>query len=68
MDHLPFVEKRLPESRQLDTIIHRLDQIASTLEKVVTLMQEELNRRVQTEVSLTSEEHAQPPSKPKTVR
>ena len=64
----PF-ESRLPKSDQLETIIRRLDEIASTLGEVVILMQEGLNRRkVQAETSPTSEGHTQPPSKPKTVR
>ena len=63
----PF-ELKLPRSDQLETIIRRLDEIDSTLGKVVILMQEGLNRKVQTETSPTSEGHTQPPSKPKTVR
>ena len=56
------VEKRLPRSDQLETIINRLDGIASTLKVVVTLLQTELNRRVQAETIPTPEERPELPS------
>ena len=53
------VEKR---SDQLETIINRLDGIASTLKVVVTLLQTELNRRVQAETIPRPEERPELPS------
>ena len=55
-------EPRLPRSDQLETIISRLDDIASTLKVVVTLLQTELNRRVQSETIPTPEERPELPS------
>ena len=56
------LEKKLPRSDQLETIINRLDGIASTLKVVVTLLQTELNRRVQAETVPTPEERPELPS------
>ena len=56
------LEKRLPRSDQLETIINRLDGIASTLKVVVTLLQAELNRRVQAETIPRPEERPELPS------
>ena len=55
-------ETRLPRSDQLETIISRLDDIASTLKVVVTLLQTGLNRRVQSETIPTPEERPELPS------